>query len=271
MYKKRHSNIVGTIITIVILILLVILTNVDSKNLSYAQSLVSSIVSPVQSGFSWVRHKLGGDKKFFTDLDALKKENLELYKKNSELETKLRELEVVKAENATLQEYMNLTDKYKDFKTVPANVIDRDVSNYSSTLMINVGTDNGVKDNMTVIADKGLVGHVISVTKKTAKVQVIVDSSSSVSALISTSNEAIICKGSVDDNSSLNATYIDTSAELLVGDNVVTSGLGGIYPKGITIGTIKQVVDKSNITDRYAVVETAVDFSKLYTVLVVTN
>lgn len=271
MYKKKHSNIIGTVITIAILILLVVLTNVDMKNLSYFESLSSSIVRPIQNGFTMFKHKISGDKQFFADLDALKDENEELTQKNSELETKLRELEIVKAENATLQEYMGLTEKYKDFKTVPANVIDRDVSNYSSTLVINVGSDDGVKENMTVIADKGLVGHVISVTKKSAKVQVIVDSSSSVSALISTTNESIICKGSVENDSLLNATYIDTSAELLVGDNVVTSGLGGIYPKGITIGTIKQVVDKSNITDRYAVVETAVDFSKLYSVLVISN
>lgn len=271
MYKKKHSNLLGTIITIIILILLVILTNVDMKNLSYLQSLTSSIVRPVQNGFTMVKNKVTGNKQFFTDLDELKKENIDLYKKNSELETKLRELEIVKAENATLQEYMNLTNKYKDFKTIPANVIDKDVSNYSSTLMINIGSDDGIKENMTVIADKGLVGHIISVSKNTSKVQVIVDSASSVSALISTTNESIICKGTIENDSTLNATYIDTSAELLVGDNVITSGLGGIYPKGITIGTIKQVVDKSNITDRYAVVETAVDFSKLYTVLVISN
>lgn len=271
MLKKRHSNIFGTIITIVILILLVVLTNVDMKNVSYIESLTSSIIRPIQNGFTMLKNKVSGNKQFFTDLDTLKKENEDLYKKNSELETKLRELEIVKAENATLQEYMSLTDKYKEYKTIPAYIIDKDVSNYSSTLVINVGTADGVKENMTVIADKGLVGHTISVTEHTAKVQVIVDSASSVSALISTTNESIIAKGSVEDNSELIATYIDTSAELLVGDSVITSGLGGIYPKGITIGTIKQVVNKSNITDRYAIVETSVDFSKLYTVLVINN
>ena len=122
---------------------------------------------------------------------------------------------------------------------------------------------------MTVIADKGLVGHVISVTDNTANVEVIVDSASSVSSMISTSEESIICKGSVENDRFLNATYISTSAELLVGDSVVTSGIGGIYPKGITIGTIKQIINTQNITDRYAIVETAVDFSKLYTVLVI--
>ena len=95
------------------------------------------------------------------------------------------------------------------------------------------------------------------------------DSASSVSSMISTSEESIICKGSVENDKTLNATYISTSAELLVGDSVVTSGIGGIYPKGITIGTIKQIINTQNITDRYAIVETAVDFSKLYTVLVI--
>jgi len=64
---------------------------------------------------------------------------------------------------------------------------------------------------------------------------------------------------------------IDTSSEVLVGDTVVTSGIGGIYPKGITIGTISSVVNTNNLTDRYAVIDTAVDFSKLYTVLVIKN
>ena len=102
-------------------------------------------------------------------------------------------------------------------------------------------------------------------------VQVIVDASSSVSAMITTSSESIICKGSIDSTSELRATYIDTSSEILVGDTVVTSGIGGIYPKGITIGTVSNVVNTNNLTDRYAVVETAVDFSKLYTVLVIKN
>ena len=189
--------------------------------------------------------------------------------KNSQLEQSLRELENIKTENETLKEYLGLTEKYGEYKTVPGYVIDKEISNYSKTIIINIGKNDGIEVNMTVIADKGLVGHVISVTDNTAKVQVIVDSASSISAMISTSSESIICRGSVENNKCLNASYIDTSSELLVGDSVVTSGIGGIYPKGITIGTIKQVVNTKNITDRYAIVETAVDFSKLYTVLVI--
>ena len=65
--------------------------------------------------------------------------------------------------------------------------------------------------------------------------------------------------------------YIPTDADLVLEDIIETSGLGGIYPKGIQIGKIKEIIESKNITDRYAIVETSVDFSKLETVLVITK
>ena len=124
---------------------------------------------------------------------------------------------------------------------------------------------------MTVIADKGLVGYITSVTEKSSKVKVIIDSSSTVSCNISTTDESVICKGTLDNNQSLRVTYIPLSADLIVGDNVETSGVGGIFVKGIHIGTIKEIITTTNVTDRYAIVETSVDFSKLKTVLVITG
>ena len=127
------------------------------------------------------------------------------------------------------------------------------------------------KENMTVIADKGLVGHVISVTDSTAKVQTIVDTSSSVSCLMSTNKDSIVCKGTLENNTTLKGMYIPTDANVIQGDSIETSGLGGIYPKGIHVGTVKSVSSTKNAIDRYAEVETAVDFGKLDTVLVINN
>ena len=137
MYKKKRGA-VFTVIAIIALILLVILTNVNRDNLSYAEGFATSIIMPIQNAFSMVKHKFSGDTQFFTNLDTLKKENAELKDKNEELEKQVRELEVLRAENSKLQEYANLTEKYQDYETVPAYVIDRDVSNYSSNIVINV-------------------------------------------------------------------------------------------------------------------------------------
>ena len=124
---------------------------------------------------------------------------------------------------------------------------------------------------MPVIANEGLVGHVISVTDSTAKVQTILDTSSAVTSVVGTARDSVVVKGNLENTSMLKATYIPTTATILEGDKVETSGMGGIYPKGITIGTVKQVTNTKNLTNRYALVEPAVNFNKLETVLVILN
>lgn len=271
MYRNRKSGIIGTIITIIILILLVFLSNMQIEKLSYIENAFSSLVMPIQNGLTYLKNKVSGNNTFFTDINNLKAENEELKKKNSDLEQSLRELESIKAENETLKEAMNLTEKYGEYKTISGYVINKDISNYSGVVVINLGSKDGVAPNMTVIADKGLVGHVISVTEDTAKVQTIVDPASSVSCTISESKDSIIAKGIINETSLIKATYIPTDANLVQNESVETSGLGGIYPKGIHVGTIKEITNTKNITDRYATIQTAVDFDKLDTVLVITN
>ena len=271
MGENRHVGLLGTIITIVILILLILLTNVDTSKMSYFRSLSSKITAPVQTLFTNLKNKVTGNENYFIEIDELKAENEELKKKNSELEEKLIEYDVLKEENEGLFQKMNLTEKYSEYKTVPADVINKDISNYSSTLVLNVGSNDGIEKGMTVIADKGLVGYITSVTDDTSQVKVIIDSGSTVSCNISTTDESVICKGTLDNNQLMRVTYIPTGADLIVGDSVETSGVGGVYVRGIHIGTIKEIVTTTNDTDRYAIVEAAVDFSKLTTVLVITS
>lgn len=269
MNKKKNGKI-GIIITIIIIILLVTISNTKINNLSFAENVVSSIIMPIQNALTYLKNKIGGNSSFFANIDELKKENEQLKTTNSELEQSLRELEIIKAENETLKEYLNLTEKYNTYTTIPAYIISKDISNYSNIFIINVGEKDGIKVNMTVIADKGLVGHVISVTENTAKVQTIISTSNTVSATLSTSRDNVLCRGTLEKNE-LKATYISTYATIAEGENVETSGMGGIYPKGIHIGTVKQIKNTKNITDRTAIVTPAVDFGKVETVLVITN
>lgn len=271
MGENRHIGLLGTIVTIVILILLILLTNVDTAKMSYFKSLSSKITAPVQTFFTNIKNKVTGNDAYFTEAESLRNENEELKKQNSELEEKLIEYDILKAENESLIQKMNLTEKYSDYTTVPADVINKDISNYSSTLVLNVGSNDGIEKGMTVIADKGLVGYITSVTENSAQVKVIIDSASTVSCNISTTSESVICKGTLENNQLMRVSYIPIDADLIVGDSVETSGVGSVYVKGIHIGTITEIVTTTNDTDRYAVVEAAVDFSKLTTVLVIKN
>lgn len=269
MRRNKKTSIIGISITIVILTVIVIISNIKIEDVSYVESGIGKLVMPIQNGLTYLKNWISGNNDFFTDISNLSEENEKLKQKNSELEQSLRELEIIKSENATLKEYVNLKDKYTEYTTVPAYVIQKDISNYSDTIIINIGSKDGMEVNMPVISDQGLVGHIISVTDTTAKVQTIVDTANTMSCVITTSRDMMIARGTLSQDSTLKATFIPTEATILEGDKVETSGLGGIYPKGIHIGTIKQVVNTKNITDRYAMIETAVDFSKLETVLVI--
>ena len=267
--KNNKNSIVGIIITIVILICLVVISNIKIDRWSITSNNSSSVVLPVQNAFTYIKNKLAGNESFFADIETVKTENQELKQRNDQLEKLLREMELLKTENANLKNYLNIAEKYSEFKTIPADVIQRDLTNYSKIIVINAGTEQGIDCGMAVISNQGLVGHVISTTSNSAKVQTITDTATTVSSTISTTRDSIIARGSLDIDNTLKATYIPTDANLLEGDNDETSGLGGIYPKGIHIGVIKQIVNTKNITDRYAIIQPAVDFAKLETVLII--
>lgn len=271
MEKEKQSGIIGVIITIIILILLIIFTNTKKEDITIIENIANTVIVPVENGLTHLKNKLNNNDKFFENVNELKQENEQLKQRNSELEQSLREFEIIKNENEQLKQELNLSEKYGQYTTVPGTIISRDISNYSKTIVINVGSEDGVKEKMTVIADEGLVGYVVSATSHTAKIQTIVDSASATSCLTSTTRESMISKGTVEKNSILKATYIATGANIIQGDSVETSGLGGIYIKGIHVGKIKKIVEGTNKTDSYALIESAVDFDKLETVLVITN
>ena len=134
MYKSKKTGVIGVIITIVILILIVIVSNINIQDFSNVGGALSSFVMPVQNGLTYLKNKITGNNTFFSDMASLKEENKTLKDKNSELEKTLREFEIVKSENETLKEYVNLKDKYTEYTTVPGYVINKSTSNYSNII-----------------------------------------------------------------------------------------------------------------------------------------
>lgn len=195
MYKNKKVSIIGIIITAIVLIILVILTNIEGKTFSKIENVFSKIVMPIQNGLTHLKNKIANNNAFFEDINNLKQENENLKQENVKMQDKLKELELIKTENATLRQYANMAEKYTEYTTVPAYIINKDISNLSSTMVINAGKNSGIEVNMPVITEEGLVGYVVSVTNSTAKVQPIIDPSTSVSSAISTSRDGVIAQG----------------------------------------------------------------------------
>lgn len=136
--KKKKTSIIGIAITIVALIVIVVVSNLGTNELKSVSSVINNIFMPFQNGIILIKSKITGDESQLSDISKLKKDNEELKETNRKLQEKVRELEILKSENNTLKEYVNLKNKYSDYQTIPANVIERSYSNYEKIIIINV-------------------------------------------------------------------------------------------------------------------------------------
>lgn len=268
MYKEKKSGKIGIIITIVILICLVIFTNLENN-------IIDKIVSPftkgtraIQCAYTSIVNKMTKDEEYFSSLESVKDQYEELKKENEKLKDESQKMIAIQAENKTLKEQLGVAENYLNYELVPGYIIQKDFSNYSKVIVINVGKKDGIENNMTVVTDKGLVGHVVSVEDNSSKVQTIVDTASAVSCIISNSEKTMVTRGLLDSNKKIKGTYIDNDVVINEGDTIYSSGIGGIYPKNICIGKVKEIINTQNKTNRYVFVETAVDFDNLSDIVV---
>ena len=146
MEKNNKGGIIGIVITVIILIILVVFSNTNSEKFSIVENFANAIVMPIENGLTYLKNKINNNNSFFENVDKLKSENEALKQKNSELEQQMREFEIMKNENEQLKQELNLAEKYGEYTTVPGTIISRDISNYSKTLVINIGSDNGIKE-----------------------------------------------------------------------------------------------------------------------------
>jgi rod shape-determining protein MreC len=206
------------------------------------------------------------------DLDRIRSENADLRAANDRLtleNARLAEAAIAAQQGAKL----DATGRALPFKTVAAPVIARDPSGLLKTVVIGAGTDQGVRVDQVVLSEQGVVGRVSEVGSNYAKIVLITDSGSSVSALVQTSRASGIVRGQYGDT--LVMEWILQSDPVKPGDVVVTAGLGlgtelrSLYPKGLVIGTVVDVTKAEVSAYQRAVVAPAVDLRKLENVLII--
>jgi rod shape-determining protein MreC len=152
---------------------------------------------------------------------------------------------------------------------VAASVIGRDPSPFLSYIIIDHGSDNGIRKGMPVVTQQGLVGKVDAVTATAARIQLITDPGSEVNITLKEAKTDGQVSGSVTGDLSL--ARISTSVDLTEGDLAVTNGLGGTYPSDIVVGQILSPSKGENDLFQKAAVQPVVDFSNLKAVLIITN
>lgn len=265
LFKNKYF-ITLIIITVVILILSVVY-NSDSIKAPFLKSAIGTVIMPVQSAFT---HTTNGIKNFFDNFESvekLQKENKELNNTIHKLNDRIRKIEGLEIENQRLQNLLELKDSNGEFEYVAANIIYKDYGGWYESFTINKGSKDGISKNDAVVTSEGLVGCVTEVFDDRATVLSIIDSSSSVGAKISRTKENAIVDGDMNltDKNQCKLSYSSKKAGIIVGDLVETSGLGDVFPGGILIGKVFEI----NQDGEEIIISTAVDFEKIYEVLVI--
>jgi rod shape-determining protein MreC len=202
----------------------------------------------------------------YVGLRSVRAENERLRSRLAEAEIQLQEQRALADRSRGLEQLLELRSR-TSLSTVAAEVIAGGATPDFRTLTLDKGTDAGVAVDMAVIAPAGVVGRIVLPTGRAAKVQLLIDRNAAAGALIERSRAQGVVVGAGDENR-LRMEFVAETAEVAVGDLVVTSGIDGIYPKGVPIGLIERV-DKSGGRYREIAVRPAVDYSRLEEVLVV--
>jgi len=230
------------------------------------ERIVAEAAGPFQRAFHYVTASIGGIWSGYVDLVHVRKENQKLKKENQKLKFDLSRLEEEAQASKRLRKLLDFTQAV-DFDMIPAQVVGRDPSGWYNTLLIGKGAKDGLRQDMAVVSHQGVVGRIVSVSGNYAKVLLIIDQNSAVDALIQESRRKGILIGGPGKLCRLN--YISPLYTINAGDSIVTSGLDGIFPKGLPLGTVKNVESEKRDMFQKILVRPAVDFSRLEEVLVI--
>ena len=241
---------------------------------------LSGYISPVTNTIggslinvqTWVSTRYLAISDFLTvprDVAALRQQNAEYQAEIARLQAQVIELQNKVAQTDTLAALVdfsrsNPTNTYK-----AAAVIGRDPSPFLRYVIINRGSNDGIRRGMPVVTNQGLVGRVDAVIGGASRVQLITDPSSLVSVILQNSSADAIMKGSVSGELSLE--MLSQDAKIQTGDVVLTSGLGGEYPPDLLVGQVSNVRKRESDLFQEATVQPVVDFSRLEIVLVIIN
>lgn len=244
-----------------------------STNTSPLVNLVNTVTSPFRAVYTSVAGWLTDKQNYYEDTTALKAENEALKKQIAEMEAAVRQGEADSKENAFLRDLLDLRKQRRDlsdFET--ATVMERNVTNWTSSLTLDKGSVHGVEVGDCVIDGQGsLVGRISQVGYNWSTVLTVVDTDTSLGARVYRTQDLGIANGdfALMENGQLRLDSLPASSQLLEGDLVVTSGLGGYLPPDLVIGSISSLQADDSDTSVYAVLTPAADLDSLTEVCVI--
>ncbi len=256
-----------------VLMILVVVAGIMILALSgYLNPVVGAGLNPILAVQEWLSARYMVIYQFLTvprDVTTLTQRNAELENQVASLQSQVIQLQQQLREAETLYSLLDFARRGPQYQYVAASIIGLDPSPFLHYVIINQGSDSGLRHGMPVVTQQGLVGRVSAVTANAARVQLITDPGSSVNVYLQSSETSLILNGSL--TGELELDLIPQDLEIPQGDIVLTSGLGGGYPADVLIGQVVSVRTQEEDLFQSATVQPAIDYSTLQAVLVIVN
>lgn len=257
---------------VLLLLISMRLTGFERPRLSSGEALLRNVFAPLQSGVMVVGQKTDNILTQVFEFTKFRDENQRLRKEIDDLTAQNNILLEYRQENARLRKLLDLEQAVEnDFSLVAARVTARDIESLHQTLTINKGSEDGIKKDMPVINENGLIGRIINVTSRTSEVLLITDREGAVGAMVQQTRVPGVVEGLGSTMDQLEMIHIAQDAPVRLNQIVITSGYGGIFPKGLRIGYVKEVVPEGNGLMKRAVLQPFVDFGRLEEIMVITG
>ncbi|MEN6348574.1 MAG: rod shape-determining protein MreC [Syntrophomonas sp.] len=268
----RNKLFWGAVFIIIASLVSMNLTSSQRENLTGPEKAIRYLYTPVQSSISGFRPNWGGITSALSDKKALNEKIRVLEEDNRKLKLENQVLKEDEAELKRLRKVLNFKNASLDtYDLLPAMVISRNPNNWSQTLTIDKGSNDGILRGMTVITPEGLVGSVGNVNNNSAQINLITDREAAVGSTLQESRETNGIAEGRGNSEYLGMIDIPYYSSIKNGNRVVTSGLSSSFPKGIYIGKISKLIREPSGLLLSANIKPAVDFNKLEEVLVVTG
>ncbi len=263
--KKYHSAVVAAVLILISLIILSFNLK-RSKDAGFFRKVIMEMASPFEYAIDSAIQGAGNAWKRYIFLVGLEEENRNLKKKIDVLTNEIVRYREGYLEGLRLKEHLSLREK-GELPMVTARVISKEGTSVFKTILVNKGSVDGIKVGLPVLSPEGIVGRVVEVSWNSSRVLLITDFNSNIDALIQGSRSQGVLQGGGATGCILK--YVERSEEIKIGDPVLTSGLGGVFPKGLLLGTVVNVDRKSSGLFQKIDVFPAVYFSRLEEVSIV--
>lgn len=243
-----------------------------SATSSILENAVGVLTSPFHAAVTAVTDWVADKQRYYQDYTDLLAENEQLRERVAELERDARQATSDREENALLRDLLDLRAQRRDFTLEAAAVVNRQSTNWASALTLNRGTAHGVARNDCVITSEGnLVGVVSEVGYNWCTVLTLTDTDTELGARVFRTQEVAVAEGDLAlmGEGKLKLTYLSADSDLLSGDVIVTSGLGGFYPGGLVLGTVDSVRTDDDGLALYAVLSPAARLDELSEVFII--